>query len=176
MVHLVHEIFAEFRKAPTRETKIMVLRKYGSFQFKELLNYAYNPGIVIDISQIPTYKKSVQPAGLNDMYLLYQGMKKLYLFIPKHARYVAKLPVNKEQAILSTILSSLHTEEAKILEDVLMKRLKVDGLTPKLILEAFPDMPFPKSAVEEPKKEEAKVEEAKTEEKKDLKKKREPKK
>lgn len=142
MVHLVNEIFKEFTTAKKKEEKIEVLRKYGTHNFKELLNYAFNPKIKFDVAGIPTYKPSVLPAGLNDLYLLHQVVSKLYMFIPVHKKYAGKLPAKKEQTILANKLEALHAEEAKILVDVITKKLKVDGLTPKLIKEAFPDMPF----------------------------------
>jgi hypothetical protein len=138
---MINEIFDEFKQQKTKEAKINLLRKYNSYNFKELLNYAFNPKIQFDISGIPTYKPSVMPAGLNDTYL-YLEVNKLYLFIPVHKKYYVKLPPKKEQAILSNVLSKLHPEEAKILIAIMQKKLKIDGLTVKLVKEAFPDIPL----------------------------------
>lgn len=139
---LVSEIFDLVKKAKTKEEKIEILRKNASFELKECLNFAFNPKIKFDVSEIPKYKPSVIPAGLNETYLLHEVVHNLYMFIPNHKKYYVKLPKNKEQAKLAFILEGLHADEAKILVDMIQKKLKVDGLTPKLIKEAFPDIPL----------------------------------
>ena len=137
---LYSEIFKEFEMANNRQERIGILQKYGNHQFKEFLNYAFNPDIKFDISEIPQYKPSVLPAGLNDTYLALE--KRLYLFLPVHKKYEKKLKKEREQAILGSILASLHKDEAKLLEQVMTKSLKIKNLTPKLVKEAFPEMPF----------------------------------
>lgn len=139
---LVHEIFTEFKKAKTKADKIAVLRKHNSYGFKEFLNYAFNPKIKFDIAEIPKYKESVIPDDLNETWLLHEVTHNLYVFIPNHPKYTAKLTPSREKAKLAGLLESLHKEEAKILVDLVQKKLKVDGLTPKLIIEAFPDIPL----------------------------------
>ncbi len=138
---LFNEIFDEFRATPKREDKIKVLQKYDSHNFKEFLNFAFNPKILFDVTTIPTYKPSVYPAGLSAAYLFHE-VNKLYMFIPVHKKYAGPLPLRKQQAILHVLLTSLFREEAVILEQLMLKKLKVEGMTPKLLKEAFPDLPF----------------------------------
>jgi hypothetical protein len=65
---LYSEIFQEFENAPTRKERIEVLRKHDSPRFKEFLEYAFNEKYKFDVN-IPVYKVSKLPAGLNDCYL-----------------------------------------------------------------------------------------------------------
>ena len=68
MEYLYSEIFDLFQNAETRKQKIEVLKKFDHPTFKEFLNYAFNPEIVFDV-EIPEYKPSFDPAGLNQTYL-----------------------------------------------------------------------------------------------------------
>lgn len=138
---LYHEIIEEFEKANTKQEKINVLQKHGDIWFQEFLNFAFNPSIKWDITEIPNYKPAVEPAGLNYSNLNLE-VRKLYLFIPGHPKYRGPLPKQKQAAILMNMLQSVNVNEAKLLEAVITKKLKVKSLTAKLVKEAFPNMPF----------------------------------
>lgn len=138
---MYHEIFQEFEACKKPQERIDVLRKYGDLAFKEMLNYAFNPGIVFDISEIPNYRPSNIPAGLNDLYLQ-QVIPKMYMYIPVHRKYRAKLLPRRSNAIIIQFLEGLHKEEAKILEKVITKKLDVKFLTAKCAKDAFPDLPY----------------------------------
>jgi hypothetical protein len=138
---LYHEIFAEFEEAKTRQDKIEVLRKHSDYWFITFLNYAFNPDIKFDFTEIPKYKPAVEPAGLT-WSTLHLELRKLYLFIPTHEKYSGKLPERKHTNLLLEIFESVHAKEAKLLEAVIQKKLKVKGLTDKLVKEAFPELPF----------------------------------
>jgi hypothetical protein len=139
---LFHEIFEEFGKAKNRETRIAVLQKYGkNIWFKEFLNYAFNPKIHFDITQVPAYKPALEPAGMN-FSSLSNEMRRLYIFIAGHPKRTAKLDVRKEARILNALLSSVHKEEAALLVKCFKKDLEVRYLTARLVKEAFPTLPF----------------------------------
>ena len=139
---LFSEIIEEFNHANGREARIAVLQKYGSNPwFKEFLNYAFNPRIHFDISEIPTYKPAVEPAGLNFTNLSNE-MRRLYIFIVGHPKRTVKLDAKHEGRILNVLLSSLHKDEAELLVKLFAKSLGVKYLTARLVKEAFPTMPF----------------------------------
>jgi len=146
---LFSEIFAEFDKKYNREGRLEVLRKYGNdnIWFREFLNYAYNPKIRFDITTIPEYKPSSDPAGLS-ISTLNNELRRLYIFILGHPKRTAKLPPLKESRILYALLTSLHKDEAALLVGLLNKKLGVRYLTAKLVKEAFPNMPFEVEAEE----------------------------
>lgn len=139
---LFHEIFEEFDKQKNRETRIAVLRKYGqNVWFKEFLNYAFNPKIHFDIGQIPEYKPAVEPAGICYANLSNE-MRRLYIFISGHPKRSVKLPPAKEARILNALLGAIHKDEAVLLVKCFKKDLEIRYLTPSLVKEAFPDLPF----------------------------------
>jgi hypothetical protein len=138
---LYHEIFREFEEAPTRKDKIAVLQKYGDKRLMDFILFAMHPAVKFDISKLPEYKPSIIPEGLNYTNLAFE-IDRLYVFIPEHPKYRTKLPVKKEQEILHTMLESMHADEAKLLMGCFKKNLPVKGLTPKIVKEAFPNLPF----------------------------------
>lgn len=138
---LYHEIMEEFENAESKQDKIHVLQKHGDIWFQEFLNFAFNPNVKFDIKNIPNYKPAIEPAGLNFSNLNLE-IRKLYLFIPGHPKYKGPLPEKKRDAILVNMLQSINAGEAKLLEGVITKKLKIKNLTPKLVKEAFPQMPF----------------------------------
>lgn len=139
---LFSEIFDEFNHANGREARIAVLHKYGSnVWFREFLNYAFNPRIQFEITEVPIYKPAVEPAGLN-FTSLSNEMRRLYIFILGHPKRVAKLDAKKEARILNVLLSSLHKDEAELLVKLFTKSLGIKYLTARLVKEAFPTMPF----------------------------------
>lgn len=140
---LFSEIFAEFSHVDGRENRLAVLRKYGTTNkwFCEFLNYAFNPKIQFDITQVPQYKPSADPAGLNITYLNNE-MRRLYIFIVGHPKRTAKLDARKEARILNALLGSLHKDEAALLVKLFQKKLEIKYLTSRLVKEAFPFMPY----------------------------------
>lgn len=146
---LYSEIFEEFDKVKNREDRLQILRKYGNDNvwFKEFLNYAFHPYIRFDITQIPDYKPSVDPAGLS-ISTLNNELRRLYIFIPGHPKRTAKLDPKKESRILYALLTSLHKDEAALLVGLFKKNLGVKYLTASLVKEAFPNMPWNVESVE----------------------------
>ena len=138
---LYHEIFEEFEEAKTRQDKIDVLRKHADHWFITFLNYAFNPEIKFDFLNVPKYKPSLEPEGLT-WSTIHLEMRKVYLFIPSHDKYSGKLTDRKHTNLLLEILESVHAKEALLLEGMFHKKLKVKGLTDKIVKEAFPELPF----------------------------------
>lgn len=139
---LFNEIFEEFDKARTREQRVAVLQKYGrNVWFKEFLNYAFNPKIHFDITQIPNYKPAVEPAGVCYSNLSNE-IRRLYIFILGHPKRTGKLDAKKEARILNALLSSVYKEEAALLVKCFKKDLEIRYLTSRLVKEAFPELPF----------------------------------
>jgi len=135
---MYHEIFAEFEKAEKRADKIEVLRKHGDKNVQEFLMAAFNPTIVFDV-EIPEYKPSLDPAGLNVLYL-HNEVPKMYLYIVGHPRRPAGYGGKKQSMKLASVLEGLHKDEADLMVRCIRKEMKIPFLTPKLIKEAFPDL------------------------------------
>lgn len=156
-MELYSEMFLRFEHAKEKEEKIRILRNFamsrGGSRLPEFLNAAFNPAVKFDISQIPNYKPSVLPAGINDSYL-HGELARLYIFIDGHPRRAGKLTPKKEQSILTQILSYLHKDEAAIFSALLQKKVSehVHGLTARIAKEAFPTLPFEVPQETSPKK------------------------
>lgn len=140
MEYLYSEIFDMFEKAETRKEKIEILKKFEHPTFKEFLNYTFNPNIKFDV-EIPQYKASFDPAGLNVMYLD-DEVKRTYRFIVGHPKRAAGLSPNKQKELLLLVLESLHKDEAELYVKMFKKDLKIPFLTKKLVKEVYPDLPF----------------------------------
>ena len=138
---LYHEIFEEFDNAKTREERITVLRKHGDERFREFLNYAFNTNIKFDVDTVPQYRPAPEPEGLT-FSTIDNEMKRLYVFVPNHPKYKGKLEPKKQAQIAVTMLQSVHAKEALLLVGMFKKVLSVKFLTPKIIKEAFPDIPL----------------------------------
>jgi hypothetical protein len=140
MEYLYSEILDMFQKAETRKDKIAVLKRFEHPTFKKFLDYAFNPEIKFDV-EIPEYKSSHDPAGLNVMYLD-DELARVYRFIVGHPKRAAGLTPKKQTELLLVILESLHKDEAELYVRMLKKDLKIPFLTKKLLKEVYPDLPF----------------------------------
>ena len=140
MVHLFSEIFDKFGKAHTDTDRINILYTHHSPGLKEFLNFLFSPSIVFEV-EIPKYKPSVDPAGLNLAYLQTE-IEKLYVFIKGHPKRRGTMTPKKAQSNLYTLLSSLHKDEAALLTQLMQKKLVIPHLTAKLVKTAYPDMPW----------------------------------
>ena len=139
---LFSEILELFDKAPTRKEKITVLRKYGSNSFQEFLLATFHPQITFDV-EVPNYRPSVEPAGLNYSYL-HNEMSKMYRFIVGHPKRSENLTGKKQTQLLVVILEALHKDEAELLVRMFKKNLDVKYLTTQIVREAFPNLNIPK--------------------------------
>lgn len=139
---LFSEILELFDKAPTRKEKIAVLQKNGSNAFQEFLLATFHPQVTFDV-EVPNYRPSVEPAGLNYSYL-HNEMNKMYRFIVNHPKRSPNLTGKKQTQLLVVILESLHKDEAELLVKMFKKDLDIKYLTAQIVREAFPNLNIPK--------------------------------
>jgi hypothetical protein len=133
---LYSEIFEEFDTCTTKAERINCLRKYDHPRFRTFLQAAFSPYITFDVP-IPNYRPAVEPAGMNYAYLD-QEVAKLYRFAKGHPARPEGLTPEKQKALLTVILESLHKDEAALMVKMLQKDLQVKFLTINLINETFP--------------------------------------
>lgn len=135
----LYEVFEEFEKAPNRESRIAVLRNNDSYALKCVLNGAFNPYIRYVFEDIPPYRKSDSPPGMGYS-SIHQELGRVYLFEVNNPRVDPNLSLERKKVILAQMLESLEEKEAKVFAGMIEKRLKVKGLTYKLVQEAFPGL------------------------------------
>jgi len=134
----ISEIFDEFEKAKKKKDKQDVLRKYSNNKtFLTILSGAFDPRIeFFPVSKKLKYKESDAPYGFAYTTLAYEQRRLLWLLKS------SKMENENKLTILLDMLEMLHADEAKILLGMVHKKLKVKGLTPKLVKEVFPQI-FP---------------------------------
>lgn len=134
-----YELFDEFEKAPNKEAKIAVLRSDNRQVLKNLLQGAFHPAIKYVIKETLPYKKSDAPPGMGYSSLDME-FKRVYIFVEGSQKVDPRLSLERKKQILIQILESLEAKESEVFMNMILKDLKVKGLTAKVVEEAFPGL------------------------------------
>lgn len=137
---LFSEIIQGFEKLQTKSERIEFLRKNYNPRFLEFLTLYFNKDVVFDV-EIPDYKPSNDPAGLNVLYL-HNELRRMYLFIKNHPKRAPNLDAKRQKNLLIQLLESLHKDEADLLVKLISRKLKIPYLTTKLLEESYPNIKF----------------------------------
>ena len=132
----VYEVFELFEKAKTRKEKIEVLKKHESWALKDVLKGALDPKIewLLPKGEVPytACEEHSTPSSL--------------LRKNRDFRYVVKggaggeMPSIKREKIFLGIVESIHPKDAELVCAMINKKLPVQGLTTKLVQEAYPGL------------------------------------
>jgi hypothetical protein len=134
----LYEIFDEVSNAPNTMDKIEVLRKNESSTLISFLRGVYDPNIVFDVSDVPPYKPSEDIKGMGWSNMTVE-LKRAYLFQVGHPKRPRELTPQRQKQVLIQILEALEPREAKLFENMLMKKLDVPGMSKLLVDTAFPN-------------------------------------
>ena len=140
MTEYISEIFRRIDNAKSRKLKkdILISCKDNNI-FKFVLQGTFDPSIEWTIQKVPKYEGvSDRPIDLVDT-SLFATVPKCSIFVKGHAR---SKPLGEEQShnLLLQMLEIMHEFESNIFASMIKKKLKVKGLTEKLVLEVFPDL------------------------------------
>ena len=140
MTVYISELLKGIAKAKTRKEKKTLLEQYKTNNiFKFVLQGTFDPSIVWNVpKKMPPYKKDDAPIGLSET-SLFTIMPKCSMFVKGHPKSI-NLKEKRIKELLIQMLESMHPDESLIFEQMLKKKLKVKGLTEKLVLEVFPDL------------------------------------
>jgi hypothetical protein len=141
MTLYLSEILKEFSAQKTRKQKIAFLEKHkDNSNLKFLLQGSFDPNIKwrFDAKKIPKYKPDDAPMGMNPS-SLFVVLPKCSIFVNGHPKG-SNVTEKKLTELLIQLLESMHADESKLYVSMLKKKLKVKGLTEKLVLEVFPDL------------------------------------
>ena len=140
MTVYISELLKGIAKAKTMKEKKALLEKYKDNNIlKFVLQGSFDPSIEWNVPKvIPKYKKDDAPIGLSET-SLFTIMPKCSIFVKGHAKSEI-LKQKRIKELLIQILESMHPDESLIFTQMLKKKLKVKGLTEKLVLEVFPDL------------------------------------
>lgn len=135
---MISELFEEFEQLKTRKQKAEFLEKYKqNAMLKAVLQGTFDPNIDWCI-EVPSYTPDDAPLGLNPS-TLYMEIPKCTVFVKGHPKSVGVKPKRLKELLIQ-VLESMHPAESMIYEQMMKKKLKVKGLTEKLVLEVFPDL------------------------------------
>lgn len=138
MTKYISEMFDEFEKTKSRKEKVTYLQEHKDHaMFKAVLQGAFDPNIQWKLD-VPDYTPDEAPLGLNPSNL-FNEMPKCTIFAKDHPKG-AEVKPKRLKELLIQVLEGMHSKESKIYEQMLKKKLKVKGLTEKLVLEVFPDL------------------------------------
>ena len=140
MTVYISELLKGIAKAKSRKEKKTLLEQYKTNNiFKFVLQGAFDPSIVWNVPKaLPKYKKDDAPIGLSET-SLFTVMPKCSMFVKGHPKSI-NLKEKRIKELLIQMLESMHPDESLIFEQMLKKKLKVKGLTEKLVLEVFPNL------------------------------------
>lgn len=140
MTKYISELFEEFEALKSRKAKMAFLKEHSdNDMFKAVLQGTFDPNIKWHIGkEFPSYVPDDAPLGLNPSSLLYE-IPKCTVFAVGHPKGKGVTPKRMTELLIQ-VLESMHPAESMIFEQMLKKKLKVNGLTEKLVLEVFPDL------------------------------------
>lgn len=143
MIKSLYEIFDEVAAAQTDEDRIRILRANGRQTVKNVLQGAFHPAIKFVIKQRVPYNPAKEtPAGMGYTSIDVE-QKRIYIFVEGSTKVDPGLKLPRKINILIQILESMEPREAEIFMNMILKDLKVPGLTYDVVKRAFPDIKLP---------------------------------
>lgn len=135
----VYEVLDDFRNATTKQDRLDVLRRNGSFAVKSILQGAFDPRVKFTIKEVPKYNKVDVPPGLSYSHMT-DALSRVYLWTEGNPKRPVGLTEKRSTELLLQLLESLEPKEAEVFANMIRKDLKVPHLTVKLVNEAFPGL------------------------------------
>lgn len=137
MQYLVSEIFEMVEAASTAAERKQILNKVSTPRLKEVLKHIFNnyTWFIKDETELPEWYPAKEEKGYTPSNL-YHEAKRFYIFYED----TTKVNYKRKQEILAGMLESIHPDEAQVLIGMLLKKIKVKGLTKKLVSEIWPDL------------------------------------
>ncbi len=132
---LVSEVLTRVNNASSDDERIKILKDFETHALLYVLRNSFTPQITFDEIGVPEYNQSRQAIGL-DFSSLHQEARRIYVL----ADDFKKITVARKREIFLQILEAIHASEARLLEQVVKKEIKVKGLTPELVEKTFPGL------------------------------------
>jgi len=135
----IPEIFTKIETAKTKKDKKEILEQYKTVPtLQHILRGAFDPKVEWLIKDQPDFTPNDSPVGLTENNL-YQEIPKCSLFVKGHPANHGVKPERLKQLLIQ-ILESMHPSEAFVYMEMLKKKVRVKGLTSKLVLEVWPNL------------------------------------
>jgi len=136
MAKFVYEVLEQFEKAKDRKAKIQVLKQNDTLALKSILAGALDPKVEWLVPKGPV------PYTANEEHNAPSNLISKY----KDFRYVVKggpgerIPSYKRESVFLGMLESIHPRDAELVVKMINKEKPCDGMTLKIVKEAFPDI------------------------------------
>ena len=137
------EIFEELGEYTKKADKIAVLHKYANVKgLKNFLYITYDPNIKwgvtrSDVENLKYDHMDIADFDLAPTNLFLEAPKRLFNFTNVRNPI---LSVNKIQKNMARMFSVMHHDEIELVKQAIDRKIKVNGLTAKLVKEAFPNL------------------------------------
>ena len=131
-----YEIFKEVHNAKGKNEKVKILQFYSSPALKTVLGYTYDPHIKWLLPEgTPPY--TPLPKSADQEAALASELRKLYLFVEGDTETQRNLKSHRREQLFIDMLESIDPRDAKVLIGMKERKQPFNGLTRKLVEEAF---------------------------------------
>ena len=135
---LISEVLKECGKLKSKKERVEFLRKNSHPAIRDVLRVAFDDDIVSLLPEgTPPYQKDDAPKG-HEYLTLYRAHRRFKYFFKGPVANELQ-PIRRESMFIS-LLESLHAEDAEMLCLAKDKKLKITGITKKLVSDAFPNL------------------------------------
>ena len=140
----LHEIFEEVGSKTKISDKVSILQEHESNGLKAILRGAYDSRIEWTVPNTPP---PYTPNDAPDYDLADSKLEIAAMELGKYAKFEGN-PTNQSRNITQVqkenhfiqLMEALHSSEARLLQNVIKRKLPYKGLTPNLVNQAFPNL------------------------------------
>jgi len=133
---LIHEIFNEIESTKSVNEKKDILLNNNNPTVLTLLKHMFDKSIKFGYDKLPEWTPSDDPTEMS-MTNLYRESSKMHLLYEDNT---SEWGPRISERHLVRLLEGLHPKDAMILSKIIMRKLKVSGLTERLVKETFPEL------------------------------------
>ena len=132
----VHEVVDMAAAAKTRKEKIELLRKYESWALKDILRGSFDEVVQWNL---PGGKVPYEPAEARSAPNTLSRQHKQFRYFVKGGPG-DQMPAIKRETMFVRLVESIHPRDAELVCSMINKKAPAQGITKKLVQEAFPDL------------------------------------
>ena len=131
----IAEILKLVNDATSRQARVDLLKFYNCKPLRSILKGTFDPKIEFALPKTrPPFRADDAPEGITPSTLYRETRKFQYLTVNSNVNQM------KREQIFITILESVHATEAELVLQMIEKKSQINGLTPRLVLEAIPEL------------------------------------
>ena len=135
---LISEVLKKCGKLKSKKERVEFLRKNNHPAIGDVLRVAFDDDVVSLLPEgIPPYQRDDAPKGYEYL-TLYRAHKRFKYFFK--GPIANELKAVRRESMFISLLESIHAEDADMLCLAKDKKLKITGITKKLVSDAFPNL------------------------------------